>query len=95
MQIPATEAGRKKFKTLGPGPFSRSDLNGIVDPSQTGEFNFATRLTLPGGQSYWEWMNHAFAVKGKGPVTVRHREELPAEYGATFYVIVEKKQWRR
>ena len=94
MQIKATDAGGKKFNALGDGPFRPSDLSGIIDPVNFGAFNFATRLALPNGKVCWEWMNHGLHVEDSGPSLVRHNEDLPKNYDATFYVVVKKESWK-
>ncbi len=95
MQINATDTGMKKFDSLGDGPFKHADLHGIIDPTQLGQFNFATKLPLPNGQSCWEWMNHNLKFSNDEPPAVRHGETLPKNYDATFYIVVEKKPWKR
>jgi len=93
VQISATTTGIKKYNSLGDGPFKINDLSGIIDPEKMGAFNFATLILLKNGDSYWEWMNRGLDVMSDDPAAVTHSTDLPTDYDATFYVVVEKLKW--
>ena len=66
------DALKKSFESL-PCPLSwPKDFEGM-DTNELGNFNFATQLTLPGGQKIWEYMNHGIGIPGRGLVRLLSR----------------------
>ena len=95
VQMEGKRGWKANFDKIGKGQLSIKDLSGLIDPTQSGEWNFATRIFTETGDALWEWMNHGLDVADKGETTLTHDVDLPDNYDFTIYVVLVKSPWKK